>query len=478
MNHDLTMLVDLYELTMANGMFNDGKKDTITYFDMFFRRVPDSGGFAILAGIKQLLEYLENLEFSNDDIEFLRGLKIFSEGFLEYLKDFKFECDVWTIEEGTPIFPKEPIVTVKGPVIQTMLIETTLLLMINHQSLIATKANKIVRAANGKPVVEFGARRAQGDTAATLGSRAAFIGGCVGTSNLEASKLFGIPAYGTMAHSWIQLFEDEYTAFKVYAENYPDNCTMLIDTYNVLKSGLPNAIRVFDDVLKPMGKRPKGVRIDSGDMTYLSKKIRKILDEAGYTDCKILVSNSLDENIIRDMEIQGAKIDNYCVGERLITASSEPVFGGVYKLVGVEENGEIVPRIKISENVGKITLPGFKKTWRLFDKETGKAIADVITLADEVIDETKPYVIFDPDHTWKRKTVTNFTAKNLMVKVYDKGKKIYESPSVNEIQKYCREQVSTMWDEVLRFENPHAYYVDLSQKLWDLRQVLLNKHSK
>ncbi len=478
MNHDLTMLVDLYELTMANGMFLDGKKDTITYFDMFFRRVPDGGGFAILAGIHQLIEYFENLEFSDEDIEFLRAQKCFSEGFLDYLKKFKFECDVWTIAEGTPIFPKEPIVTVRGPVIQAMLVETSLLLMINHQSLIATKANRIVRSAEGKPVVEFGARRAQGDTAATLGTRAAFIGGCVGTSNLEASKLFGIPAYGTMAHSWIQLFDNEYKAFKVYAESYPDNCTVLIDTYNVLKSGLPNAIKVFDEVLKPMGKRPKGVRIDSGDMTYLSKKIRKVLDEAGYPDCKILVSNSLDENIIRDMEVQGAKIDNYCVGERLITASSEPVFGGVYKLVGVEENGEIKPRIKISENVGKITLPGFKKTWRLFDNETGKAIADVITLADEVIDDSKPYEIFDPVHTWKRKTLTNFKAKDLMIKIFDGGKKVYESPKVPEIQKYCKEQVATMWDEVLRFENPHEYYVDLSQRLWDMRAELLSSHSK
>ncbi len=478
MNHDLTMLVDLYELTMANGMLLEGKKDTITYFDMFFRRIPDGGGFAILAGIHQLIEYFENLEFSDDDIEFLRGLNCFSEEFLDYLKNFKFECDVWTIEEGTPIFPKEPIVTVRGPVIQAMLVETSLLLMINHQSLIATKANRIVRSAAGKPVVEFGARRAQGDTAATLGTRAAFIGGCVGTSNLEASKLFGIPAYGTMAHSWIQLFDNEYKAFEVYAKNYPDNCTVLIDTYNVLKSGLPNAIKVFDEVLKPMGKRPKGVRIDSGDMTYLSKKIRKVLDEAGYPDCKILVSNSLDENIIRDMEIQGAKIDNYCVGERLITASSEPVFGGVYKLVGVEEDGKISPRIKISENVGKITLPGFKTTWRLFDNETGKAIADVIALADEVINENEPYEIFDPVHTWKRKTITNFTAKNLMIKIFEKGKKIYESPSVPEIQKYCKEQVETMWDEVLRFENPHGYYVDLSQKLWDLRSELLSSHSK
>ena len=478
MLHDLTMLVDLYELTMANGMLADGRKDTITYFDMFFRKVPDDGGLAIMAGLEQLMEYFEGLKFSKDDIKFLEGLNIFSKDFLHYLENFKFECDVWAIPEGTPIFPKEPIITVKGPVIQTMMVETTLLLMINHQSLIATKANRIVRSANGKPVVEFGARRAQGDTAATLGSRAAFIGGCCGTSNLEASKFFGITPYGTMAHSWIQLFDSEYEAFKVYAQNYPQNSIFLIDTYNVLKSGLPNAIKVFEEVLKPMGYRPKGVRIDSGDITYLSKKIRKILDEAGYEDCKILASNSLDEYIIRDMEIQNGKIDNYCVGERLITASSEPVFGGVYKLAAIEKDGEIVPRIKLSENVGKITLPGFKSVWRLFDNETNKAIADVVTLNDEIIDDTKPYEIFDPEHTWKRKTITNFTAKNIRVKIFENGEKIYNSPSVQEIQNYCKEQIDTMWDEVLRFENPHEYYVDLSQKLWDMRRELLNKYSK
>lgn len=478
MNHDLTMLVDLYELTMANGMLKDGKKDTITYFDMFFRRVPDGGGYAILAGLKQLIEYFKDLHFTDDDIEFLNSLNLFSKEFLDYLKNFKFECDVWAIEEGTPIFPKEPLISVRGPVIQTMMIETTLLLMINHQSLIATKANRIVRSAEGKPVVEFGARRAQGDTAATLGSRAAYIGGCSGTSNLEASMLYGIPAYGTMAHSWIQLFDDEYEAFKVYAENYPDNSVFLIDTYNVLKSGLPNAIKVFDEVLKPMGYRPKGVRIDSGDMTYLSKKIRKKLDEAGYEDCKILASNSLDEYIIRDMIIQGAQIDNYCVGERLITASSEPVFGGVYKLVAVEENGKIAPRIKISENVEKITLPGEKTVWRLFDNDTGKAVADVITLASEVIDDTKPYEIFDPRHTWKRKIVTNFKAVKLQKRIFKKGECVYESPSESDIKEYCKSQVETMWDEVLRFENPHEYYVDLSQELWDLRHSLLSEHSK
>lgn len=478
MKHDLTMLVDLYELTMANGMLNSGEKDTIVYFDMFFRRVPDGGGYAIIAGIHQLIEYLENLEFTSEDIKYLEGLNLFNEEFINYLKNFKFSCDVWAIPEGTPVFPKEPIITVRGPVMQAMMIETTLLLIINHQSLIATKSNRIVRAAEGCPVVEFGARRAQGASAAVFGSRAAYIGGCLGTSNLEASKLYGITPYGTMAHSWVQMFENEYDAFAAYAKNYPDNCVLLIDTYNVLKSGIKNAIKVFDDILTPLGYRPKGVRIDSGDITYLSKKIRKTLDESGYSDCKILASNSLDEYIIRDMRNQGAEVDNYCVGERLITASSEPVFGGVYKLVAVEKDKELTPRIKISENVEKITLPGFKTIWRLFDRETNKAIADVITLKDEKINDNEPYEIFDPQHTWKRKTVTNFIAKEIKIKLFENGKCVYNSPEVSNIQKYCLEQIDTMWDEVLRLENPHKYYVDLSQDLWDLRQSMLSKFSK
>lgn len=478
MKHDLTMLVDLYELTMANGMLLNGKKDTIVYFDMFFRRVPDGGGYAIIAGIHQVIEYLENLKFSDQDIEYLKSLGCFSKEFIDYLKSFEFCCDVWAVPEGTPVFPKEPLLTVRGPVIQAMMIETTLLLMINHQSLIATKANRIVRAAEGCPVVEFGARRAQGASAAVLGTRASFIGGCVGTSNLEASKLYGIAPYGTMAHSWVQMFDNEYDAFATYAKHYPQNCVLLVDTYNVLKSGIPNAIKVFDEVLLPLGCRPKGIRIDSGDITYLSKKARKMLDAAGYRDCKILASNSLDEYIIRDMKNQGAQVDNYCVGERLITASSEPVFGGVYKLAAIENDGQITPRIKISENVEKITLPGFKTIWRLFDSETGKAIADVVTLKDEVINSNMPYELFDPQHTWKRKTISNFVAKDIRVQLFKNGKKVYNSPNVCDIQRYCLAQIDTMWDEVLRLENPHKYYVDLSQKLWDLRNDMLNKFSK
>ncbi len=474
---NLTMLMDLYELTMANGIFTSDMRDTVTYFDMFFRRVPDEGGYAIMAGIEQLIEYINDLHFDADDIEYLASLGLFSKEFLDYLADFHFTCDVWAVPEGTPIFPHEPIVTVKGPAMQAMIIETMLLLTINHQSLIATKANRIVRAAEGRPVMEFGARRAQGTDAAYYGARAAIIGGCVGTSDVKTAKDFGVVASGTMAHSWVQLFSDEYTAFKTYAEKYPDSCMLLVDTYNVLKSGIPNAIRVFDEVLKPLGKRPKGIRIDSGDITYITKKARKMLDAAGYEDCKICVSNSLDEYLIRDMIFQGAMVDSYGVGERLITAASEAVFGGVYKLAAVEKDGELIPKIKISENIAKITVPGVKIPWRLYDSATGKAIADVITLNDERIDDSEPYEIFDPVHTWKRKVVTDYVARKLQVKIFDKGRQVYQSPSVAEISARRQREVDSLWDEVKRFEKPHTYYVDLSEKLWQLRQDLLNSHS-
>lgn len=474
---NLTMIMDLYELTMSNGIFTSEMRDTVTYFDMFFRRVPDDGGYAIMAGLEQLIEYMNNLRFSDDDIKYLEGLKLFSPEFIEYLRGFKFTCDVWAMPEGTVIFPHEPIVTVRGPAMQALILETMLLLTVNHQSLIATKANRIVRAADGRPVMEFGARRAHGYGAAYYGARAAIIGGCTGTSCLLTAKDFGVPASGTMAHSWVQLFSDEYTAFKTYAEKYPDSCMLLVDTYNVLKSGIPNAIKVFDDVLKPLGKRPLGIRIDSGDITYITKRARKMLDEAGYEDCKICISNSLDEYLIRDMIFQGAKVDSFGVGERLITASSEAVFGGVYKLSAVEKNGEIIPKIKISENAAKITLPGVKIPWRLYDRETGKAIADVITLGNEKIASDEPYEIFDPDHTWKRKVVTDFVAKKLQTKIFEKGKQVYTSPSVKEISKYRAEQVGSLWDEVTRFENPHTYYVDLSEDLWELRHNLLNSFS-
>ncbi len=475
---NLTMIMDLYELTMANGVFTSDMRDTVTYFDMFFRRIPDKGGYAIMAGLEQLIEYMNNLKFTDEDIEYLTSLNLFRPEFIDYLKNFKFCCDVWAVPEGTVIFPHEPIVTVRGPIMQALMLETMLLVTINHQSLIATKANRIVRAANGRPVMEFGARRAHGHGASYYGARAAIIGGCTGTSCLLTAKDFGVKASGTMAHSWVQLFPDEYTAFKTYAEEYPDSCMLLVDTYNVLKSGIPNAIKVFDEVLKPLGKRPLGIRIDSGDITYITKKARKMLDDAGYPDCKICVSNSLDEYLIRDMIFQGAKVDSYGVGERLITASSEAVFGGVYKLSAVDNKGEIIPKIKISENEAKITIPGVKIPWRLYDRETGKAIADVITMGHEKIDSSEPYEIFDPNHTWKRKVVTDFIAKKLQVKVFENGKQVYESPSVKEISDYRQEQVDSMWDEVTRFENPHTYYVDLSEELWELRHSLLNQHNK
>jgi nicotinate phosphoribosyltransferase len=475
---NLTMLADFYEFTMANGYFVNGTHEKICYFDLYFRTVPDNGGFAIMAGTEQVVEYLKNLSFDDDDIEYLRSKNLFDEKFLEYLRNFKFQCDVWAMPEGTPVFPGEPLVIVRGPAAQAQMVETMLLLIVNHQTLIATKANRIVRAAQGRAVMEFGSRRAHGANSAILGARAAYIAGCAGTACTISDEMYGIPALGTMAHSWVQMFSTEYEAFRAYATAYPDSCTLLIDTYNVLKSGLPNAIKVAKEVLIPMGKRLKGVRIDSGDITYLTGKIRKELDKEGLTDCGIVVSNSLDEYIISDTLAQGAKIDSFGVGERLITAKSSPVFGGVYKLVGVEENGEIVPKIKISENPAKITIPDFKQVYRLFDNESGKAIADVMTLHNEEIDDSKPYEIFDPVHTWKRKKVENFTAKKLLVKLFEKGECVAQLPDIKEIRQYCKEQVDTIWDEVKRFENPHTYYVDLSPKLWDVRHSLLEKYSK
>ena len=474
---NLTMLTDFYEFTMTNGFLKNGMADKVAYFDMFFRRVPDKGGFAIMAGVEDMVNYLKDLKFTESDIEYLRSKNMFCEEFLEYLKNFKFECDVWAVPEGTPIFPGEPIVSVRGPVIQAQFIETMILLTINHQSLIATKANRIVRAAQGRSVMEFGARRAQGYSAAISGARAAYLAGCTGTACTISDEMYGLPALGTMAHSWVKMFDSEYEAFKAYAQTYPDNCTLLVDTYNVLNSGIPNAIKVFDDVLKPLGKRPNGVRIDSGDITYLSKKCRKMLDDAGYADCKIVASNSLDEYIIRDMLLQGAKIDTFGVGERLITAKSESVFGGVYKLVAVEnENGEIMPKIKISENVAKIPTPCFKQVYRLYSKETRSAMADVITLHDEVIDNDKPYTIFDPEHTWKRKTFKNFYVRPLLKQIFRNGECVYDLPDIEALREYCGIEIDGLWDEVKRFENPHLYYVDLSEKLWNIKHRMLEEY--
>lgn len=472
---NLTMLVDFYELTMGNGYFNKNLKNQIAYFDMFFRRVPDGGGYCIMAGVEQLIQYLSNLKFTDKDLEFLRNKNMFNEEFLNYLKNFKFSCDVWAIPEGNPVFPNEPLVIVKGPIIQAQFIETMILLTINHQTLIATKANRICSASNGKPVIELGSRRAQGYDGAIYGARAAIIGGCDSTACTLSEQLFNIPAKGTMAHSWVQLYDTEYEAFKSWCEIYPDEAVLLIDTYSVLKSGLPNAIKAFDEVLKPLGKRPVGIRIDSGDITYLTKHCRNILDKAGYSDCKIIVSNSLDEYIIRDVLEQGACIDSFGVGERLITAKSEPVFGGVYKLSAIEKENKIIPKIKISENDEKVTNPGFKKVIRIFEKETNMAIADLLTLNDEIIDENKELEIFDSVHTWKRKKIRNYYTKDLLVPIFKKGKLVYNSPSVLDIQEFSKEECKKFWPEVLRLENPHKYYVDLSNELWDLKQQLLHK---
>ena len=474
---NMTMLMDFYELTMSNGYLEHGVGGKIACFDMFFRKVPDDGGFAIMAGLGQLIEYISELKFSTEDVEYLRSKGIFSEKFLEYLANFEFSCDVYAIPEGTPIFPGEPIVKVIGPVMEAQLIETMVLLTINHQCLIATKSNRIVRAAKGRPVMEFGSRRAQGAYGAIYGARASYIAGCCGTACTICDERYGIPALGTMAHSWVQLFDSEYEAFCAYAEIYPTNCTLLIDTYNVLKSGLPNAIRAFNDVLVPKGIRPAGVRIDSGDITYLSKKIRKILDAEGFGDCKIVASNSLDEYIIRDLLDQGAMIDSFGVGERLITSRSEPVFGGVYKLCAVyDKNGREIPKIKLSENVAKITTPCAKNVYRLYENETNKAIADVLTLEKEDAPSGE-YEIFDPEHTWKRKTITDFYAKNLLVKIFDKGRRVYDLPDIESIKQKCKTEVDNLWDEVKRWENPHNYYVDLSLDLWKIKDELLNKKS-
>ena len=442
---------------------------------MYFRTIPDEAGFAIFAGLEQLIDYLEHMNFTEEDIEFFRSKQIFDEKFLDYLRHFKFECDVYSFLEGTPIFPNEPIVTVVGPIVQAQLVETMVLLTINHQSLVATKSNRIVRAAQGRKIMEFGSRRAQSYDAAILGARASYIGGCDGTACVISDRDYRIPALGTMAHSWIQVFDSEYEAFANYARLYPQSCVLLVDTYNVLKSGIPNAIKVFDEVLKPMGYRPVGVRIDSGDIAYLSKKARKMLDEAGYPDVKITASNSLDEYLIRDLLVQGAQIDSFGVGEKLITSKSDPVFGGVYKLAAIEEDGQWVPRIKISETVQKVTTPYFKNVYRFFFKEDDSPVADYITMRDEVVDVENGITIFDPNATWKRRFIKDIYAKEMMHKIYDKGTLVYELPKLEDIRSYCLDQVAHLWDEVKRFEYPHKYYVDLSEKLWNSKQELLTK---
>ncbi len=473
-----TMLCDFYELTMGNGYFCAGLSGRVSYFDVFFRTVPDGGGFAIAAGLEQVAEYIRDLHFTEEDIEFLRGKGVFNEEFLDYLRRFRFTGDIWAVPEGTVVFPGEPIMTVRAPAIEAQFIETFVLLSINHQSLIATKANRIVRASEGRAVSEFGSRRAQGADGAIYGARASYIGGCAGTACTISDKLFGVPAGGTMAHSWVQMFDDEYEAFTTYCQIYPRAATLLVDTYDALRSGVPNAIRAFKEILLPQGITNCAIRFDSGDIAYLSRRARKMLDDAGLENCKIVASNSLDEYIIRDLLHQGACVDSFGVGERMITSKSDPVFGGVYKLAAIERDGQIVPRIKISENAAKITNPHFKKLWRLYDRASGKAEADLITVYDETVDDTKPLEIFDPDHTWKRKLMTSFTARPLQQQIFRNGELVYDLPELSDIRDYCMREVDSLWDEVTRFENPHNYYVDLSQKLWDIKHELLGSRRK
>jgi nicotinate phosphoribosyltransferase len=472
---NMTLLTDYYELTMSKGYLDHGMADTIAYFDLFFRQVPQDGGFAIMAGVDQLIEYLQSLKFSEADLAYLAANPSFDPRFIDYLRHFEFACDIWAIPEGTPIFPNEPIVKVRGPIIQAQLIETMILVTINHQSLIATKTARIVRAAKGRPVMEFGARRAQGYDAAVLGARAAYIAGVAGTSCTLCGEHFGIPTLGTMAHSWVQAFPAEFSAFAAYARSFPTDTVLLVDTYNVLKSGIPNAIRTAHEILEPIGHRLHGIRIDSGDLAYLTVKAREMLDNEGLTDCRITVSNALDEYIIRDLIQQGAAVDSFGVGERLITSRAEPVFGGVYKLAAIEEDGRVVPRMKFSENAIKITNPGNKAVWRFYDKSSGKAIADVISLADETIDDSQPYEIFDPLHTWKRKILTNFTVRPLLEPIFRNGQLVYRRRAIDEIRSDCTRELDRLWESLKRFENPQSYYVDLSRNLWETRNQLLNQ---
>ena len=474
---NMTMLTDFYEFTMANGYLKSGMQNKEAVFDMFFRTVPENGGFAIMAGLEQLVDHLSVLEFDDDDIEYLESLNVFDQDFIDFLHKFEFGCDVWAVNEGLPIFPGEPILKVKGPLMQAQLVETMILLIMNHQSLIATKASRIVRAAGDRIVMEFGARRAQGIDAAVLGARAAYIGGVSGTSCTIAGEYFDIPVMGTMAHSWVQAFPTEYDAFAAYANAFPDDTQLLVDTYNTLRSGLPNAIRVAKEILEPRGKRLKSVRIDSGDLTYLSINARKMLDEAGLNDCGITVSNSVDEYLIQELLHQGARIDSFGVGERLITSRTDPVFGGVYKLAAVEENGKLLPKMKFSDNPEKVTNPGNKQVYRLYDRSTGKAEADLITLVDEVIDDSKPLTIFDPYHTWKRKTLPCFRAEPLLKPVFVRGKSVHKRKTVQEVREYCLNEQEKLWDTVKRFEKPQTYYVDLSEKLWTLKDNYLRRNN-
>lgn len=472
---NLALICDFYEFTMSNGYILSEMRQKITIFDVFFRAVPDNAGFAIAAGLEQVIKYVRDLHFDEKDIAYFRSKNLFSEEFLTYLATFKFTGDIYAVPEGTPVFPNEPLLTVRAPAPEAQILETFILLTLNHQSLIATKANRVCRAADGRAVLEFGSRRAQGGDAAVLGARAAYIGGCAGTACTLTDELYQVPAGGTMAHSWIQMFESEYEAFRAYCEIYPTNAILLVDTYNTIKSGVPNAIRAIKEVLIPKGITSFGVRLDSGDIAYLSKLVRKMLDDAGLTGCKIYASNSLDEYSIRSLMAEGAKIDVFGVGERMITSSSNPIFGCVYKLAAVEEDGRIIPKIKISEDAAKVTNPHFKKVYRLIDNGSGKAVADLLCVHDEKIDAAKPLTIFDPVSTWKSNTLTNFTAHELMVPIFKDGKLVYDVPEISVVKAYCAQQLDLLWDEVKRFDNPHRYYVDLSEKLWTIKNNLINK---
>lgn len=475
MQRNLTMVMDFYELTMSNGYFLDQDKDIRVAFDVFYRKNPDNGGFAIFTGLEQIVEYVLNLHFDNDDIEYLRSQNLFAEEFLAYLKDFHFTGDIYAFPEGTVMYPNEPCLTVVAPLIDAQLIETAILLQINHQSLISTKTRRIVRAAGGRAVSDFGARRAHNMDAAIYGARAAYIGGANSTATVLSGQMFGMPISGTMAHSFVMFYRDEFEAFKKYAETYPDATVLLVDTYDVLRSGIPNAIRVAKEVLEPMGKRLKGIRIDSGDLAYLTKKARKLLDKAGLEDCKIIISNSLDEFTISSILSQGGCVDSFGVGERLITAKSEPVFGAVYKIAAVEEEpGVFVPRIKISENVEKITNPGLKKVYRIIDEE-GRAIADMIAKSDEVVDMSQPFRYVDPTKPWKNRYFENCKAIELQKLIIQNGKLVYQLPDLEEIASYVKRQLSEeIWEEEQRFEYPHMHYLDMTPDYYEMKMQLLN----
>ena len=478
---DLTLLTDLYELTMMQGYYEKGQDEKVI-FDVFFRQNPCNNGYSVCAGLDQVIDYIKNLNFTYEDVDYLRGLGIFSEDFLHYLSGFHFSGDIYAIPEGTVVFPREPLVKIIAPIMEAQLVETAILNIINHQSLIATKTSRIVYAAQGDGIMEFGLRRAQGPDAGLYGARAAMIGGCVGTSNVLAGQLFDVPVMGTHAHSWIMSFPDEYTAFKAYADLYPDNCTLLVDTYDTLKSGVPNAIRVFQEY-KDAGKtfQKYGIRLDSGDLAYLSKQARKMLDEAGFPDATICASNDLDEYLLHDLKMQGAAITSWGVGTNLITSKDCPSFGGVYKLSAIQnEDGEFVPKIKISENTEKITNPGNKTVYRIYEKETGKIKADLISFADETFDENENLLLFDPTDTWKKTKLAGgtYTVREILVPIFRNGECIYQSPSVKEIAEYCKQEKETLWDETKRLFYPHRVYVDLSSKLYDVKKSLLDEMNK